>query len=1135
MRTPQQHTPLATEIDLVVARGLELSRESPEPTFTASGADFRLAAEALRIKYAGLYDPMAAVHSSAVDPLPHQIRAVYGELLPRVPLRFLLADDPGAGKTIMAGLYLKELLLRSALGTALIVAPGGLVDQWCEELQQKFDLHFEVFDPAMVASPSWQDDHPYLVARMDQVARREDLVSAITEVSWDVVVVDEAHRMSAHYSSWAGGVKTTKRFDLGRALVGCAGNALLMTATPHSGREEDFQLFMSLLDPDRFEGEYREGIHTTDTNGLMRRMVKEELLTFEGRPLFPERRAYTAAYDLTPAERELYDDVTDYVRTQMGRAERIADKKRGNAVGFALMVLQRRLASSPEAILKSLKRRSERLTERARTLAEGRQAPLSTPKLSDADLERYSTYDDELSSDDIESVEQDVVDSATAAQTMEELRAEITALDGLIARAQRVSAAEEDSKWVQLRSILDAQLLASPTTDGIPRKLIVFTEHRDTLDYLHRRITTLLGRDDAVVAIHGAVPRRERARIQEEFTHNPSVVVLLATDAAGEGLNLQRAHLMVNYDLPWNPNRIEQRFGRIHRIGQKEVCHLWNLVARDTREGDVFSALLNKIDVMGKAYSGNLFNVLGSGTAFENHSLKDLLVRAIRYGDDPTTKHRMQEVIDAGVRNGLDELTAGSALDTAALGDAELAQIKQAMEQARERKLQPGAIGAFTKAALERFGGTIYPRERDRYEVSFVPSEVVAKAEAEGASVARSYERITFTPSAVKVEGAPDAVLLAPGHPLLDTLVNHTIETLSDALTTGTVLVDCRDVPVTTPHLLYIVEQTVRTAESSSEVVSHHFDYVVIPADEAEASKAPVEVGSGPAHMSFDSAPDSGYEYALSSSLARSPAPGVTRSALRHAFEDGALPRLAELTVRRNAELDRSERQVKDRLGMEINRWYSQAMQLGPDEDDESGSPKMTAAAATRKARELEDRLETRLAELKRQRDLVAEPGVIRGIALVLPPGLVKDESVEKQDPDTFAISTEESERRGVDLTMAVERALGRHPVEMPHNNKGFDIRSTDDNGDTFYIEVKARTRGAKFFTVTANEIIFAQSHSEDNRHILSMVSLSPDGPGDDHIRYRSHAFDSTRPGWATETVNERWRDHWELGRDPRA
>ena len=403
---------------------------------------------------------------------------------------------------------------------------------------------------------------------MDQIARNDRLMRLLEQVKWDVAIVDEAHRMAAHYSLWAGEINATKRFKLGQLLSETSHNFLLMTATPHSGKEEDFQSFMSLLDRDRFEGQYRQGIHRTDTKGLMRRMVKEDLLTLDGRPLFPERRAYTVPYELSRAERDLYEQVSDYVRDEMGKADTIQDGKRRNNVGFALMVLQRRLASSPEAILRSLERRKAKL------------------RRSQREYDAPNDYDSAMTETNWAELEQqvdEVVDRATAAQDQAQLTHEIAVLDGLIATARRVRNQDEDRKWVELRKILESRVLTG--TNGENRKIIIFTEHRDTLTYLEDKISTQLGSTDAVVTIHGGTPRHLRQAIREQFAHDPRTLVLLATDAAGEGLNLQRAHLMVNYDLPWNPNRIEQRFGRIHRIGQREVCHLWNLVAHNTREG----------------------------------------------------------------------------------------------------------------------------------------------------------------------------------------------------------------------------------------------------------------------------------------------------------------------------------------------------------------------------------------------------------------------------------------------------------------------------------------------------------------------------------------------------------------------
>ena len=337
-------------------------------TFDAPANDFKLAAEAQRISLAGLFDPMLAVATSDVRPLPHQIRAVYGELLRRTPLRFLLADDPGAGKTIMAGLYVKELVLREDVKRCLIVAPGGLVEQWQDELLFKFGLSFDLLTNQSIdagVNLNVFESRPLLIARMDQLSRNDELRAQLADSEWDLVIVDEAHRMGAHY--FGGKLAKTKRFQLGELLGSVTRHLLLMTATPHSGKEEDFQLFLTLLDRDRFEGKRTASVDTSD---VMRRMVKEDLLTFEGRKLFPERIAETVPYRLTASEEALYEQVTDYVRDGMNRAERVGGQRR-NTVGFALTVLQRRLASSPQAIHASLGRRSKRLERRRQEIISG--------------------------------------------------------------------------------------------------------------------------------------------------------------------------------------------------------------------------------------------------------------------------------------------------------------------------------------------------------------------------------------------------------------------------------------------------------------------------------------------------------------------------------------------------------------------------------------------------------------------------------------------------------------------------------------------------------------------------------------------------------------------------------------------
>src|ERR1700691_1330556 len=345
---------------------LEIGETGRPWSFDADGGLMRLASEAYRIRLAHLFGAYLAIRASQIEGLPHQITAVYGEMLPRHPLRFLLADDPGAGKTIMAGLLIKELLIRGDLHRCLIVCPGNLAEQWQDELYQRFQLPFEILTNDKLESArtgNWFSENPMAICRLDKLSRNEDVQAKLANTDWDLVVCDEAHKMSATF--YGNEVKYTKRYRIGQLLGQLTRHLLLMTATPHNGKPEDFQLFMALLDSDRFEGQARDGVHTVDASDLMRRLVKEQLLKFDGKPLFPERRAYTVGYRLSDAEATLYKAVTDYVREEFNRADSLGEGRKGT-VGFALTILQRRLASSPEAILQSLRRRRERLERRLR-------------------------------------------------------------------------------------------------------------------------------------------------------------------------------------------------------------------------------------------------------------------------------------------------------------------------------------------------------------------------------------------------------------------------------------------------------------------------------------------------------------------------------------------------------------------------------------------------------------------------------------------------------------------------------------------------------------------------------------------------------------------------------------------------
>jgi superfamily II DNA or RNA helicase len=1084
--------------------------EQPRTPFDADPEEFKLAAEAVRIKSAALIDPMLAVTSSHLEPLPHQIEAVYGHMLDRVPLRYLLADDPGAGKTIMAGLYIKELLLRGDLSRCLIVAPGGLVEQWQYELRDKFGLRFDVLGNDMIkGTPRGSNvfaEHPRLIARMDQLSRSQPLKDALRQSAWDLVVVDEAHRMSAHF--YGRKVEATARYNLGRLLGETTHHLLLMTATPHTGKEADFQLFLALLDGDRFEGRHQGDAPRPSTGDLMLRRTKEELLTFSGTPLFPVRRAYTVPYELSDLESELYERVTAYVRQEFNRADQL-EKARGNTVGFAMTVLQRRLASSPEAILRSLERRQRRLEDRLKeTLAK----PSSAVKDERVDLD--DAYD-AFPGPEQEEREEEVVDAATAARTAAELRYEIAGLGELVELARRVHRAGSDRKWSELSELLTSRPEMSEGDSR--RKLIIFTEHRDTLAYLRTQITRQLDDSEAVTIIHGGLSRDARLAAQRRFTDDADCVVLIATDAAGEGLNLQRAHLMVNYDLPWNPNRIEQRFGRIHRIGQKHMCHLWNLVAANTREGEVFQRLLAKVEEQNAALGGKVFDVLGA--AFEGEPLHRLLIDAIRRGDDPKVKHHLDQVIDERVGDVAVKLIQERALNHDVLSAAEVDEVGAELEDARTTRLQPHYVEGFFRDAFARAGGRMSKREPHRFQIMDVPV-AVRELQTSSAPIRLRYERVCFDRMAIRASGGGAAAeLLSPGHPLLDAVVRHTIDTFGPALERGTILVDRNDPDEDVRLLIAVSEEIV---DGGGHPVARRFTYVEMWQDGRTRS------GSAP-FLDYAGPDDS--ERQVVSDLARQGWPAMARTVAEGWAAGQYLPEwYARVSERRSESVARARKMVEERLTREIAHCAAEIDRLSA-EPQQDRSVRDRQRAQEQRATDLRRRLVSRLAELDKQAHAQARPPSIVAVALVVPQGLIDRLHGHRRQPvHHYSAAMAEVERRAIERVLREERQLGRKPEVMTHNNPGYDIRSRDQNGHLVYIEVKGRETGADTFFVTNREIRTGQN--ADN-YRLALVDIDLEDLRREDVRYLHDPFAAETVSALVNGVQFRWKDMWEQGGPP--
>jgi superfamily II DNA or RNA helicase len=1047
-------TGLARDIVLTPDQVAQLELPAARQPFDGDARLFRLGIEAARLGLAHEYDPFFSLSIARVDPLPHQLEAVYNYFLKLPRLRFLLADDAGAGKTIMAGLLLKELKARGLVARTLIVAPANLTFQWQRELKDKFSESFEVLRSdvlrANYGQNPWQE-RSQLITSISWVSRIDDARESLLRSHWDLIIVDEAHKMAAYADD-----RKTLAYKLGEALSSLTDHYLLMTATPHKGDPENFCRFLALLDRDVYGSvqSLQEAMRKNEAPFYLRR-TKEALVSFpdpetgEVRRLFTKREVRTAAFDLDGPELQFYDALTHYVEDQSILAAQ-DDSARSRAVGFTMAMLQRRMASTIYAVRRTLERMRAK-----------RELVLTDPeKFRREQIERRLPDDfDDLPEDEQQEIIAELED-AVASFNPADLRLEIAQLSALIDQARALEGREVESKLAKLKAILQEEgVFSDPKT-----KLLVFTEHKDSLDFLAgdgengRPLGKLREWGLAVTQIHGGMKIGDRdtegSRIWAEKEFREHAQVLVATEAAGEGINLQFCWLMVNYDIPWNPMRLEQRAGRIHRYGQEHDCLIFNFAAVNTREGRVLQKLLDRLrEIRRELGTDQVFDVVGE--VFPSNLLERLFRELYaRRLDVPGIEDRIvREVNPARFRAITD-----SALEGLARRSLNLSAIVGKSVEARERRLVPEVIEQFFLEAAPVAG--IHPRPTGRdthiYRIGRLPRTLLPlgdRLEPKHGRLGREYGRVVFDKALLKQDATLEWV--TPGHPLFEVVREDVGERVQETLRRGAVFYDLNRAE---PSLLDVFAASVKDGRGQC---LHRRLWIVetSPAGEMTVRQPTLllDVIAAPPTAHADVAERSVPDQALAEQVL---------------YEEALEGWLQQIVAERTKEVTRVAEHVRISLDALIDRQSLQFAELHNRQIEGQTVAGLDGliAQAEQHLDELNNRRDRRLRELEMERHCTVGDLTHLGRAWVLP-------HPERTNPALRSmVRDDEIEQIAVRVAIDYEEARGCVVEDVQADNRGFDLISRlphPDDPTTFreirFIEVKGRA-GIGEVALSANE-----------------------------------------------------------------